>query len=358
MTNKNKKVAVILLNLGGPDSKESIKPFLFNFFMDKNIIQAPVFVRYFLAKLISIRRSKREAGDSYKELGDKSPLLENSTAQASALEEYLNNQGAGEFKTFVCMRYWHPMADEVVEKVKTWAPDKVVLLPLYPQFSTTTTRSSFQTWNKAIKRQKFNVPTTRLCCYPWEDGFIKSAAENIVKVYKKASAETNVPLRILLSAHGLPEKIIEAGDPYQWQCEQTAEKIMEEFSKITSIEKPDWQICYQSRVGPLKWIGPSTEEALEAAAEDKKGVVILPHAFTQEHVETLVEIEIEYREMAEEMGLTDFYRVPTVGTSERFIQGLGQLVINNMEENRTLSFKDVPLCPKNYKDCCMRQNQY
>jgi len=349
----SKKTAVILFNLGGPDSKASIKPFLFNFFMDKNIIGAPLPVRFFLAKMISIRRSKREAGDSYGELGDKSPLLENSTAQANLLQDMLNEQKVGDFKTFICMRYWHPMADEVVKQVQEYAPDEILLLPLYPQFSTTTTRSSLQVWDKACHKTGLNIPTTTVCCYPWDTGYIKGCAQNIAEIYNQSIEKSDKPLRILLSAHGLPEKIITAGDPYQWQCEQSAKKIMEEFSNLTAIENPDWQICYQSRVGPLKWIGPSTEEALQKAADDKVGVVILPHAFTQEHVETLVEIEIEYREEAEKMGLHDFFRVPTVGVNGIFMTGLKSLVLNNLSKNKTLSHIGEPICPSGFKDCCM-----
>jgi ferrochelatase len=349
----SKKIAVVLFNLGGPDKKQSIKPFLFNFFMDKNIIRAPIFVRYFLAKLISIRRTKREAGESYGELGDKSPLLENSNEQAIALEKFLNLEECGQFKTFICMRYWHPMADEISKDVQAFNPDEIILLPLYPQFSTTTTRSSIQAWDKAIKSIKLDKPTTTICCYPWEDGFVEASAENIKAIYAKALEETGKTPRVLLSAHGLPEKIITEGDPYQWQCEQSAAKI----AYATKIENLDWQICYQSRVGPLKWIGPSTEEALKRAAKDNVPVVILPHAFTQEHVETLVEIEIEYRELAEEMGLHEFYRVPTVGTSAAFIEGLADLVLNNMGKNKTLSMEGKSLCPKGFKDCCVRQSE-
>jgi len=350
MSDKNKKTAVVLFNLGGPDKRESIKPFLFNFFMDKNIIRAPVFIRYFLAKLISIRRSKREAGDSYGELGDKSPLLENSLEQTQALEKYLNAQGEGEFKTFICMRYWHPMASEVAAQVKDWNPEEIILLPLYPQFSTTTTRSSLQEWDKACAKANINIPTTTICCYPWEKGFIQAGADNVKVVYDIALKETNKKPRVLFSAHGLPEKIVQDGDPYQWQCEQSAVHI----AKATGIEGLDWQICYQSRVGPLKWIGPSTEEALKKAAVDKVPVVILPHAFTQEHVETLVEIEIEYRELAEHMGLHDFYRVPTVGTSPAFIKGLADQVLTHRGKLKTLSDTGVELCPSGFKECCMR----
>ncbi len=347
---KKRKIAVVLFNLGGPDKQESIKPFLFNFFMDKNIIRAPIFVRYFLAKLISIRRSKSEAGESYGELGDKSPLLENSEQQSQALEKILNLHGCGEFKTFISMRYWHPMADEVVKDVQNFNPDDVILLPLYPQFSTTTTRSSFEAWDQACDKIGFSKPTTAICCYPWDEGFIQASADNIKVIYDQAQKETNKKPRILFSAHGLPEKIIKDGDPYQWQCQQSAEKIAEKLD----IQDLDWQICYQSRVGPMKWIGPSTEEALHQAAKDNVPVVILPHAFTQEHVETLVEIEIEYREEAVKMGLTDFYRVPTVGTNKAFIDGLSNLVIKNLGKEKIISHIGEPLCPSAFKDCCMR----
>ena len=345
-----RKVAVVIFNLGGPDKRESIKPFLFNFFMDKNIIRAPLPIRYGLAKLISIRRSKREAGDSYGLLGDKSPLLENSLKQTEALEKLLNLEETSEYKTFICMRYWHPMADEVAQQVKEWDPDEIILLPLYPQFSTTTTRSSFQTWDEASKKISLDKLTTRICCYPWEEGFIEASADNIRKIYKQAHRETGKKPRVLFSAHGLPKSVVKDGDPYQWQCEQSACKIASEIK----IENLDWEICYQSRVGPLEWIGPSTEEALEKAAQDDVPVVILPHAFTQEHVETLVEIEIEYREIAEELGLKDFYRVPTVSTVASFIEGLADLVLIHTGKGGTVSQTGTPLCPKDFCECSMR----
>ncbi|MEM6780494.1 MAG: ferrochelatase [Pseudomonadota bacterium] len=344
-----KKVAVVLFNLGGPDTRSAIKPFLMNFFMDKNIIQLPIPFRCFLAALIAKKRSKREAGDSYEELGGRSPLLENSQAQGQALENLLNKSGDSEFKSFICMRYWHPMASQVVREVRDWKPDHIVLLPLYPQFSTTTTNSSLEQWHKAADIAELNTPTATICCYPWEKGFIQGSADNVKTIYEKAKSETGKTPRVLFSAHGLPEKIIKQGDPYQWQCEQSAEKI----AQATGIDNLDWQICYQSRVGPLKWIGPSTEEALEKAAEDKVPVVILPHAFTQEHVETLVEIEIEYREEAEKMGLHDFYRVPTVGAHDHYIQGLADMVLARTSDTDTKPDTQERLCDKHWSKCCM-----
>lgn len=345
------KTAVVLFNLGGPDSKAAIKPFLFNFFTDPNIIRLPYPFRWLIAKLIAARRSKREAGTSYGELGDKSPLLENSQAQADALGKLLNDTGSIEYKTFIAMRYWHPMADEICAAVKNWNPDNIVLLPLYPQYSTTTTRSSYQAWKTACEKSGLSKPSNLVCCYPTENGFIQASAENIKSVYDQAIADTGKAPRILMSAHGLPEDIVKDGDPYQWQCEQSAAEII----AATGIENPDWQICFQSRVGPKKWLQPSTEEALEKAAHDKMGVIILPHAFTQEHVETLVEIEIEYREVAHKLHVPFFYRVPTVGTHPTFIRGLADMVISSQGSPKVASNVGVPLCPSGFKDCAMKQ---
>ncbi len=335
------RTAVVLFNLGGPDSKESIKPFLFNFFMDKNIVRLALPFRWLLAKYISIKRTKNEAGKSYSELGHVSPLLENSNAQATALEKILEP----DFKVFVCMRYWHPMADEIAIHVKQYNPDKIILLPLYPQFSTTTTRSSFQTWNKFFNDK---ISTATICCYPFNGGFLTASIENVRRVYDQARAEGHDNIRVLFSAHGLPESIIRDGDPYQWQCEEGARKMAE------ILELKDWAVCYQSRVGAQKWIGPSTEEELRRAAKDGKAVVIYPHAFTQEHVETLVEIEIEYRELAHEMGIKGFYRVPTVSTHPAFIAGLADIVRGHATKETVSSDEGRQICPPEFQRCCMR----
>lgn len=346
------KVAVVLFNLGGPDSKESIRPFLLNFFTDRNIIPLPYPLRYMIAQYIAYSRSKKEAGESYGELGDKSPLLENTNRQAVALEDVLGKDKTGqEFKTFVCMRYWHPMTPEIVSEVKEWGADRVVAIPLYPQFSTTTTWSSLEQWKIACRKQGFDVPTSVVCCYPEQLGYVSASAESIKKVYEQAVKETGLKPRLLFSAHGLPEDIVKKGDPYQWQCEQSAKTI----AGALDIENLDWQICYQSRVGPKKWIGPSTEEAIDKAIQDGVPVVIYPHAFTQEHVETLVEIEIEYREIAEEKGIKGFYRVPTVGEHPDFIAGLAHQVRNFVSYDSVMSNTGVRICPKEFGRCCMER---
>ena len=351
----SKKIAVVLFNLGGPDSKAAIEPFLMNFFMDKNIIGAPLPVRFLLAKYISKKRSKREAGESYGELGDKSPLLENSQAQANDLEKALNDLNDGhEYKAFICMRYWHPMAPQVVKDVQNWQADKVVLLPLYPQFSTTTTWSSLGVWNKALNDNNYKPETSMVCCYPENDGFTDASVANIQLLYEQALADGHENPRVLFSAHGLPEKVIKGGDPYQHQCEKTAEKIADVLSNNLGVNNLDWQICYQSRVGPLKWIGPSLDESIEQAAKENKAIIVYPHAFTQEHVETLVELDIEYKEMAEELGIKGYYRAQTVSTSDHFINGLSQLVRDHLDKTDISAEGGACICPDQFGRCCMR----
>lgn len=342
-----KKVAVVLFNLGGPDSKEAIAPFLFNFFMDPNIVRLPLPFRFLLAKWISFKRTKKEAGTSYGLLGDKSPLLENSQTQAAALEKKLNESGDALFKVFISMRYWHPRASEIARYVKHWIPDKIILLPLYPQYSTTTTRSSMQEWQREAQEIYLDVLTSAVCCYPFNEGFIAASVANIHRAYEKARKDGHENPRILFSAHGLPESVIKDGDPYQWQCEESAKKI----AAALGIEALDWTVCYQSRVGAQKWIGPSTEDELRRAAKDGKAVIIYPHAFTQEHVETLVEIEIEYREKAHELGVPGFYRAECVGTHPAFIEGLARMVKQGIRHTGIRPNEGQAKCPSQFQRC-------
>ena len=339
------KTAVVLFNLGGPDKKDSIKPYLKNFFMDKAIIPAPRPFRDLISSLIANKRSKREAGESYAALGDRSPLLDNTYAQAHALQSVLGS----DFRTFVCMRYWHPMASEVAAQVKDYAPDRIILLPLYPQFSTTTTGSSYIDWNKAAKKAGLSGVQTLACCYPVGEGFIKASAENI----RTAIAKMDIKPRLLFSAHGVPLFVLKRGDPYVWQCSATVKAIVKELN----IEDLDYAECYQSRVGPVKWTTPSVEDELQRAASDKVPVLIYPHAFVSEHFETLVEIEEEYRHMASELGVPGFGRVPTVSTHPEFIAGLKDIVLEAIDRNGAIKGagkNGAGLCPPEYKACACR----
>lgn len=344
------KIAVVLFNLGGPDSREAIQPFLYNFFTDKNIIRVPQPFRSMIAALIAYRRTRKEAGSSYERLGYVSPLLKNTQAQADALKNVLDAHHGQEYKIFVSMRYWHPMSKEVVQQVQGYNPDRIILLPLYPQYSTTTTRSSYQQWLKYCDYYKLNKPTRLICCYPTEQGFVQASAELIRDIYLNVPVVYKKP-RVLFSAHGLPESIIKEGDPYQWQCEESACII----ASAMGIENLDWQICYQSRVGPKKWIGPSTEEALQQAAKDNVPVVIYPHAFVNEHVETLVEIEEEYRHLAHEYGVPYFARVPTVSVHHVFITGLARMILNQADRSGITTDRGEKICPSSFSECCMTE---
>lgn len=350
----SKKIAVVMFNLGGPDCKESIRPFLLNFFMDKNIINAPAPIRYLLANWIAYKRSKREAGRSYAELGNASPLLQNMSQQARVLEETLNNNlnSVEQYKAFVCMRYWHPMSDQAIRDVQDWGADKIVLLPLYPQFSITTTWSSYEDWNRAaLEVDMDKIETSMVCCYPENEGFIRASAENIAESYQRAKQAGHENIRILFSAHGLPEKVIKKGDIYQNQCEKTSSAIVKCLEQEFGMTSIDWQNCYQSRIGPMKWIGPSTEEAIKKAADDETAVIIYPHAFTQEHVETLVELDIEYRELAEKIGQKGYYRAQTVGINTLFIEGLADLVFMAKNRNDVIDQKGRSACCGEFS-CC------
>lgn len=311
------KTAVILFSMGGPDSLEAVRPFLFNLFRDPAILRVPAPVRLGLAWLISSRRAK-PAAEIYRHLGGKSPLLEQSQAQARALEQALAVDGP--VRTFVVMRYWHPFAGDVVREVRDYDPDRVVLLPLYPQWSTTTSASSVADWRRACRKIGFERPTETVCCYPVEPGFVGAIAAPIRERWREASA-AGAP-RILFSAHGLPKKIVEGGDPYPWQCERTVEAVV----SALAIPGLDWRLCYQSRVGPMEWIGPATDDEIRRAGADGVPVVVVPVAFVSEHSETLVELDIEYRALAEDAGVPLYLRCPTVGVSASFIEGLARLV--------------------------------
>jgi ferrochelatase len=311
-----KKIAVVLFNLGGPDGPDAVRPFLFNLFRDPAIIGAPAFIRYPLAALISTTRDK-SAKANYAIMGGGSPLLPETEKQARALEADLAARLPGdEVRCFIAMRYWKPLTEETARAVKAFAPDEVVLLPLYPQFSTTTTGSSVKAWTKA-----YNGPgrVSTVCCYPTADGLIEAHAEMIRQAYEAAGKPG--PARLLFSAHGLPEKVIEAGDPYQSQIEATAAAVAAKLG-----EGWDWRVTYQSRVGPLKWIGPSTDEEIKAASQQGLALVVTPIAFVSEHIETLVELDHEYRELAVENGCPAYVRVPALGVTPGFIADLGATV--------------------------------
>ena len=330
--------AVILFNLGGPDKLESVEPFLFNLFNDPAIISIPSLFRYPLAKLISKRRTPI-AKNIYKEIGNKSPILELTRKQAKSLEENLLKKG--DYRCFVVMRCWHPRASDVIKKVKEYNPEEITLLPLYPQFSATTSGSSINEWNKLCEKENYNIKTKTICCYPTEDNFIVS---HVSLIKKTLSTVKDRNFKLIFSAHGLPESKIKKGDPYQWHVEETVKEIM---LKLKS-ENFDYVISYQSRVGPMKWIGPSTDAEIIKYSKEKKGIIIVPVAFVSEHSETLVELDIEYKKIAEKNGCIFYKRVPALGSEENFIKGLAHLVLQRQTRG---DFVSSTTCPNKFVKC-------
>lgn len=315
------KTAVVLFNLGGPDSLEAVEPFLRNLFSDPAIIGLPNPLRWLVAKLISSRR-RTTAQAIYAQIGGKSPLRELTEAQAAALQTRLNDDGAGDHRCFLAMRYWHPFADETAKAVAAYAPDRIVLLPLYPHYSKTTTGSSFKDWAGAAAAAGLTQPTASVRDYPDHPGYVAALAAQLRHALDQARLKG--AFRLLFSAHGLPKKVIDGGDPYQAQIERTAAAVIAALG--TDAAGLDWRVCYQSRVGPLEWIGPPTEAEIKRAGEEALGLVVLPISFVSEHSETLVELDIEYRELAEHHGVPFYIRVPALGTDAGFIAALADLV--------------------------------
>ena len=309
------RTAVVAYNLGGPDRPEAVKPFLFNLFNDPLIMRQPAPIRWLLAKLISSRRAK-VAAEIYAKIGGRSPILELTRAQARALESALGDPA---IRVFVAMRYWHPFAGECAAELRAFSPERIVLLPLYPQFSTSTTESFLRVWAPAAKAAGLAAPTTTLCCYPAAQGFIDAVTDMIRPAIERARPWG--PVRVLFSAHGLPTKFVAAGDPYQSQVESTVAAIVARLG----IDGLDHVTCYQSRVGPLEWIRPYTDEEVRRAGAEKRAIVMVPVAFVSEHSETLVELDIEYAHLAKESGARAYVRVPAAGTHPDFIAGLAAL---------------------------------
>ena len=313
-----RRAAVVLFNLGGPDKPESVEPFLFNLFNDPAIFRLPRLPRFVLAKLVARRRAPL-AREIYAQLGGGSPLLANTVAQARALERAL--AGLGTVRVFPCMRYWHPRSDAVAAAVRGFHPERIVLLPLYPQYSTTTTASSFADWRRAAAAAGLATDSRGLCCYPAEPGLIEAMASLAAAARARLPAGGKPP-RFLFSAHGLPKRVAESGDPYVEQVAATAAAVAGRLG----LAREDWSLCFQSRVGPLEWVRPYIDEEIARAGTDRVPVVVVPIAFVSEHSETLVELDRDYRKRAIESGVPAYERAATVGTNPAFIAGLARLV--------------------------------
>lgn len=321
------RLGIVLFNLGGPDSPAAIEPFLKNLFSDPAIMRLPNPFRGWLARLISRRRAPH-AAEIYAKIGGRSPIVPETEAQARALELCLSARGITA-KCVIAMRYWHPMADAAAAELKAAGVEQLVLLPLYPQYSTTTTQSSFDDWDQAAARADLRLPTHRVCCYPTASLFVKAYLERIRATLGAAGVTDPGSMRFLFSAHGLPQRIVDQGDPYPLQVAASVAGIVAELG-----DGLDYRITYQSRVGPLKWLGPATDDEIRAAGRDGKGIVVVPISFVSEHSETLVELDMDYAALARASNVPRYLRVPAVGTHPDFIEGLSDAVIAAWERGR------------------------
>lgn len=334
------RTAVVLMNLGGPDSPEAIQPFLFNLFNDPAILQKAGWFRWILAWIISRRRAPITQ-EIYAHLGGKSPLLENTRNQAQCLQKqlmtYLENDTVF---VSIAMRYWKPFTQDSIREVADFKPDRIILVPLYPQYSTTTSHSSLTAWKKAWAQGSSLNPEV-ICCYPDDPGVIQTYANSISQALKEVP--TGASYRILFSAHGLPKSVVAQGDPYAWQVGRTVQAILDDNPAF----QKDAVICYQSRLGPLKWLDPSTESEIQRAGAEGVGVILVPVTFVSEHSETLVELDLMYRQEAEKWGVPFYIRVPTLGVGEKFIDGLAKTIHSKLESKQSPS----RLCPSKFRQC-------
>jgi protoporphyrin/coproporphyrin ferrochelatase len=323
----NEKVGVVLLNLGGPDSLEAVEPFLYNLFVDPDIINFPgsFLVRKWLARLISSKRHPR-IQEQYKKIGGKSPLKEFTLGQARLLEEKLNEKFPA--RVFAAMRYWHPFTEEVLDALEKEGIKKVILLPLYPQYSKATTESSVKEWNAQLKKRGASLDWTLIEHYYDFPPFIDAFVERVRQGLEKFAPENRAAVHLLFSAHGTPMKLVREGDPYSEHIRKTVEAVMKQggFAQKHSL-------CWQSKVGPQKWLTPSTPETIEdLAKEGEKLLLAIPIAFASDHLETLFEVGIEFRHLASQAGVEQFEVTEGLNYSEKFIAALAQLVFQKVKD--------------------------
>ena len=316
------RVGIVLLNLGGPERIQDVGPFLYNLFADPEIIRLPIpALQKPLAWLISTLRSNKSQ-EAYRSIGGGSPLRRITDQQARELQSLLRQRDV-DATTYVAMRYWHPFTESAVADMKADGIEQVVLLPLYPHFSISTSGSSFRELQRLRQGDERFAQLPLRAIRSWHDhpGYLKAMAQLIEREIDACVDPSTA--HVFFSAHGVPKSYVEeAGDPYQKEIESCAELIM----KTLGRENP-WTLAYQSRVGPVEWLQPYTEEALEELGEKGvKELVVVPISFVSEHIETLEEIDIEYREIATEAGVSNFRRVPALDTDPTFIASLADLV--------------------------------
>lgn len=342
------KIGVLLLNLGGPETSDDVEEFLYNLFADPDIIRLPgplALLQDSIAYFIAKRRAPKSRA-AYESIGGGSPILKYSRAQAKLLAESLQNRYGLSVNTYIGMRYWKPFTEEALEAIRNDAINALVILPLYPQFSISTSGSSLRVLQEEFSKHSSKYGSMMHTVIPsWygRPGYVKAMADLIEKELDSFSAseiaeakrETpdSPPLHVLFSAHGVPKSYIEAGDPYQKQIEECVDKISKELAKSRKSDELQVHLSYQSRVGPIEWLRPYTDDMLpDLGAKGVRNLVVVPISFVSEHIETLEEIDIEYRELAEESGVTNWRRCPALNTDATFIKDMADMVYEALIE--------------------------
>ena len=314
----SKPTALILLNMGGPDSLGAVEPFLYNLFSDRELIQLPagaVLQRPF-AKVISHFRAKKVV-ENYRAIGGKSPLLEWTQKQSMGIAQRLGEQ----FKPYVIMRYWHPRAEEVLSEVKAAGIDNALVVSMYPHYTGATTGSSVNDFKRAAKKIHPSMQYQLIEEWHAWAGYLDAVANRINTGLDHYHDMLRDEVHILFSAHALPQKFIDRGDPYQQQVEESAAAIMQRVGSY------DWSIAYQSRSGPVKWMVPGTEEELQRLADaERSAVLMVPISFVSDHIETLEEIDIQYRTLATNLGIVHFLRTPSLNDGSDFLDAMATLI--------------------------------
>jgi len=323
---RDKPVGVVLLQLGGPDSLAAVEPFLYNLFCDPDIIDLPLafLFRGTLARIIAKRRAPR-VQQYYARIGGRSPILNLTMRQASALERAL--RPAVDARVVIAMRYWHPMTDEAIDALLAAGVERVILLPLYPQYSKTTTGSSIREWEKALRRRglrHFTVRTvTEYCEHPL---YVAALVRNIGIALRRVPSADRGAVHLVFSAHGTPVSLVRGGDPYQSQIVKTYDAVVRE-GKFGLTH----HLCYQSKVGPQRWLEPSLDATIGRLAQERVShVIVVPIAFVSDHSETLWEINIETRQEAKRLGIMYFDMSPALHTAPEYIGALRDLIMKNV----------------------------
>ncbi|MGI6638355.1 MAG: ferrochelatase [Desulfobulbus sp.] len=314
-----KKIGVLLLNLGGPQRADDIKPFLINLFSDRQLIRlGPALLQPLIARIIAHRRAPKSAAN-YARIGGGSPILQRTREQALALEKKLARHG--NFLVRPCMRYWHPFAHEIVTELLASGVEQCVALPLYPHYSIATSGSSLADLQCCLDKTRPPLPCTIIRSWPEQPDYIAALAERVREGLALFPGEE---VRLLYSAHSLPQRFIDNGDPYVEELEKTIAALEQQTGKTGTL-------CYQSRSGPVAWLGPSTLETIKrCAAEGARNLLILPLSFVSDHVETLVEIDMDYKQLAQKLGMR-CASTKALNHDPQFIQGLAALVLAAME---------------------------